>query len=239
MRVGICDDIKREMEMAEIFLKTSKVVNTAEDTITLYSPEDILLDLDEQIFQCDIMIMDIEFEKNEYNGITLSRRINEQLPSCQIVYLTNILEFAPEVYETEHCYFVLKKNMEIMLPQAVQKAKNLFQKLLKQSVIELVSEGHTVFIMQKDIIYIERQQRKIVIHTKQKNYISYMSLSAFLKKVDDELVRCHGGYIVNLFHITYLRGDCIIMDDGEKIPVGKTYCGKVRHKYLIYWSQRV
>lgn len=239
MRIGICDDVKMEMKKAEEFLKKDKILNIDKDIITLYSPEDVLSDLEEQTFRCDIMIMDIEFEREGFNGITLSKKINEQMPGCQIIYLTNILEFAPEVYETEHCYFVLKKNMEIMLPQAVVKAKRILEKLLKQAAIEVVSEGHTVFIMQKDILYVERQERKIIIYTQKRNYVSYMSLSVFLKYVDDDIMRCHGGYIVNLSHIIYLGSEYITLDNGVEIPIGKTYRDKLRQKYLIYWSSRV
>lgn len=239
MRIGICDDIKKERIHIEEVLKNSKVFNKYDDTITLYSPEEVMMDLEEKVFCCDIMIMDIEFEHEEWNGITLAAQINELTPSCQIIYLTHILEFAPEIYETDHCYFVLKKNMDIMLPNAMIKARRLFDKMLVQSAVEITSDGHTIYILQKDIIYVSRQERKIIVHTTHMEYECYMSLSAFLKMVGDDFVRCHGGYIVNLSFITYLGTDYIMVGEQTKIPIGTTYCNRVKQKYLLHWSWRV
>ncbi len=238
MRIGICDDRSEEREKAERIIRQSDVLSE-EDIVTLYSPEDALSDLEEDVFNCDIMVLDIEFDQKEWNGIDICQLINEVNPACQIIYLTHILEFAPEIYETEHCYFVLKKNIDIMLPQALNKAKRLFKKLQKQGILEITSDGHKVFILQRDILYVERNGRSIIIYTKQREYSCYRSLSYVEKQTDDEMVRCHGGYIVNLRYINYIGNDYLLLNDEMRIPLGKTYGERVRRSYLQFWSRRV
>ena len=239
MIIGICDDLKEECIKAKSFLENSKVVDISDDTIQIYSPAEVKCDLEEGLFCCDIMIMDIEFEKEEYDGIVLSTKINEVAPMCQIVYLTHIIEFAPEVYETEHCYFVMKANKEIMLPRAIEKAKRCYEKNLEDKFIEIVSDSHKVLINQKDILYIERQNRTTIFHTVQRDYSCYKALLAISRKLEDDFVRCHGGFIVNLRYVTYLGTDTVTINDSIDIPIGGTFKEQVKQAYLKRWMQQV
>lgn len=118
MKIIICDDERMDAERAKIILLSCKCVQ--EEDITILTPQEMHLGLEVQDIKCDIAIMDIEYENRQFNGITLSKELNKKLPLCQIIYLTWVLEFAPEVYDTIHCYFVLKQNEEKMLPRAME-----------------------------------------------------------------------------------------------------------------------
>lgn len=239
MRIGICDDIREDSVKAEKFLWEGNVLNPEKDIIQLYLPGDVEVDLEEDQFSCDVMVMDIEFKRDNMDGIRLSKQINEKAPDCQIVYLTHILEFAPEVYETEHCYFVMKNNMQVMLPRAVKKAKYLYDKETGQKMVELISGGKKVYINQKDIMYIEKEQRVIHVCTRNKAYDAYQSLAAIGRQLDEWMVRCHGSFLINLNYVSDLGTDCITMKDGKEIPIGKTYREQTKKAYLRFWVERV
>lgn len=239
MRIGICDDVLEERVKAENFLWEGNILNPEKDTVQLYSPKDVEVDLEEDLFQCDLMVMDIEFQQEDIDGICLSRQINEKAPDCQIVYLTHILEFAPAVYETEHCYFVMKNNMNVMLPRAVKKAKYLYDKAIGRKMIELISGGHKVYITQKDIMYIEKEQRVIHVCTQNRTYDSYQSLAAVGRQLNDEMIRCHGSFVINLKYVSDLGADYITMKNGKEIPIGKTYREQTKKEYLRFWTERV
>lgn len=237
MKIGICDDELDVRIKAKQILEDT-MFSSEEDVIELMTPEDVSIDLENKMFDCDLLILDIEFLHSSFNGIDLAKIINEASPDCQIIYLTHILEFAPEVYETKHCYFVMKNNMEVMLPRAMKKAKGIYGKVQKRKHICVVCDGVKEYFAQKDILYLEKIQRKIYIHTKQKNYESYQSLSSVLRQMDDEMVRCHGSFIVNIQYIANLGSTEIVMEDGTSIPIGKTYREQTKHQYLRYWMER-
>ena len=46
------------------------------------------------------------------NGIELANELNSTLPECRIIYLTGYLDYAPDVYTTEHVWFVLKDRID-------------------------------------------------------------------------------------------------------------------------------
>ena len=70
----------------------------------------------------DIAVLDIEMDKE--SGIDLARILNEKFPDCRIIYLTNHISYASDVYSTDHTYFVLKDDMDKNLPRAIEKAVN-------------------------------------------------------------------------------------------------------------------
>ena len=100
MKIIICDDSIKEAEKTKEVLVSNKLAD--ESDITIFLPDDLRGEIERRTLLCDIAVMDIEFDAVPYNGINLSAAINELLPFSQIIYLTNILEFAPDVYETKH-----------------------------------------------------------------------------------------------------------------------------------------
>lgn len=237
MRIGICNDIQEESIKAENILREEMLLDSQWDTIQLYSSRDVETDLEDNLFQCDVMLMDIDFRRENIDGIQLSKRINENVPDCQIVYLAQ--EFVPDVYETEHCYLVIKNDMQVMLPRAMKKAKYLYDKAAEEKMVELISGGHKIYITQKDIIYLEKEQRKIHICTRNRTYDSYQSLAEIGRQLSEEMVRCHGSFVINLNYIKKLGKSTLIMENGKEIPIGKTYLNQVKKEYLQYCRKEI
>ncbi len=237
MRIIICDDSIIEAEKTKEVLISNQLADEAD--ITIFLPDDLRDEIERKSLLCDIAIMDIEFDAIPYNGINLSASINELLPSRQIIYLTNILEFALDVYETKHCYFVLKSNMDLMLPRAVNKAVNIIQKSKEDAVMEIVCDGSRVLIPQHDIIYVERVQRKLTIHTEKSDYSFYSSLKKFLSQANSMFVRCHEAFVVNLDYVNVVKKDVVQMEGGRELPIGISFEKNFRTRYMNYWADRV
>ena len=107
MKLAVCDDVKED---ADITLKIVKnYFNNKATDVSYLSPNDLLYEIDNGEFIYDIIILDIDYKNCNYNGIELGKKINDKYPLCNIIYLTGILDFASDVYETNHCYFVMKK----------------------------------------------------------------------------------------------------------------------------------
>lgn len=237
MKIIICDDSIKEAEKTKEVLVSNQLAD--ESDITIFLPDDLRGEIERRSLSCDIAVMDIEFDAVPYNGINLSADINELLPSSQIIYLTNILEFAPDVYETKHCYFVLKSNMDLMLPRAVNKAVNIIEKSKEDAVMEIVCDGSRVLIPQHDIVFVERSQRKLTIHTEKSDYSFYSSLKKFLSQANGLFVRCHEAYVVNLDYVNVVKKDVVQMEGGRELPIGISFEKNFRTRYMNYWADRV
>lgn len=237
MKIIICDDERKDAEAAREILIGSRVAKA--DAITIVTPQELSMMLEVQDLFCDVAIMDIEYANQTYDGIALSREINEKLPLCQIIYLTWVLEFAPDVYDTKHCYFVLKENMQKMLPRAMEKANAVWQDQEQHEVLEFRDQGKAVCIRQNDIVYVERRERIIVVHTEKKEYQCYLSLSKILKQLSECFLRCHGGYVINYNYIEVVMRDSVRLTTGEEIPVGRTYRTTFHEQYMRAGEQHI
>lgn len=238
MKIGICDDIKEELEKIKVCIE-EHVDLTDEDEVAFYYPEEVKIDIENNTFDCDIIVMDIDFPDYSYNGIYLGKLINEKVPNCQIIYLTYVLNFAPDVYETDHCYFVLKNNMDIMLPQAFKKTYKINNEEIQKEFLKITSEGHTSYIPIKNIIYIEKSERKIKIYTDERTYSCYTTLASMKNDLNNGFVRCHKSFIINLKFVTYMGATEAELNNKIKIPLGKVYAARVKEEYTKFWSDRV
>lgn len=105
-----------------------------------------------------------------------------------------------------------------------------FQEQVRVGILELVSQGHRVYIRQKDILYIERQKREVEVVTRDKKYTTYESLQSISKKLMFPLMRCHAGYIVNLAVVDCIADGYLIGIHGLRVPIGRTYAREVRQE---------
>ncbi len=234
MKVVVCDDVLQDAESAKQIIE--KVVSSAE--IYIESPKEVYVAVEEGVFDCDIMVMDVQFKDEKFDGIELGGMLNQKLPVCQIIYLTKMLEFAPMVYETKHCYFVMKEDMASMLPRAIDKAVCEYNGSYDHDIISFLSAGHKVFMAQRDIVYIERDDRVLKIHAQSKDYTCYSSLKQLERKLIDKFVRCHGGFIVNLDYVTGMEKFETFLSNGAALPVGKRFYENYKSKYLEYHEEK-
>lgn len=236
MKLVICDDDFNDAAKAEKIVKGMPCEKDFE--IKIRTPQDVKLAVEEELFECDILVMDIQYDGEKYDGIELTQLVNEKLPACQVIYLSNILDFAPKVYETNHCYFVMKENIGIMLPRAVEKAIQGY-KTIGNDIIEFLSNGHKVFLPQNEINYIERSNRVLNIHTAKKTYQCYSSLRKIEGKLGNSFARCHGGFIVNLSYVSSIDGSDLYLKDDSKLPIGVRFYEEFKLKYLKYYSDEM
>lgn len=89
--------------------------------------------------------------------------------------------------------------------------------------IEITCAKEKILINVNEIELIERDARKIHIITKGEDYSVYESLDSILKRLPENFVRCHTGYIVNLDYTTSIHSNYLIMKDDRKITIGRTY----------------
>lgn len=237
MKILICDDMKQDALIAKKMI--DEKYTEVDISCEVIQPKELLLVLEEGLFSYDLAIMDIEYEGEDFDGIKLSHKINELAPHCQIIFLTNYLEFAQDVYETKHCYFVMKPNLEVMLPRALKKAYDYYLNDQKQETLEIICDGQHIHLTQKNIVYIERNRSMLNIHMDEEIYSCYMSIRKILKSLSPAFSRCHGSFVVNLDKINAVSTERVTVVTGEKIDIGRTFYDTFMESYLRYYSKQI
>lgn len=237
--IVICDDCEKEAKRTKnILTKFLKEVINEKWEMSIYNDgRSLINDIKSGAVEPTIVFMDVEMEAQDLNGIEIVKVINELAPTCHIVYLTNYLEYAPDIFLTDHLYFVLKTELEKRLPEIYVKMMNKnkeYQKILR---IE-VKKNKFVAIRQSDIIYLERNGRRTLISGKNENWETYLSLNQLEEMIQDNgIIRCHNSYMVAMKEIkSYVRELCI-MSNGQEIPISRKYQPIFKEKFLE-WSKR-
>lgn len=108
MRVGICDDDEKWCRKAKKLIE-HYIQNIGEKIEIQYFLSSNQLKLYEEI-PFDVLFMDIELENS--SGIEMAMYVNQKWKNCQIIYLTNYIFYATEIYHTSHLFYALKEQFE-------------------------------------------------------------------------------------------------------------------------------
>ncbi len=227
MKIVICDDDEKVGVSTQIQIE--KINNLFKCVYMNF--DDVYELINNGMFDFDILVTEIKSKNIEYRGIELVRNVNELCPTCEIIYMTDNINYAPMVYETKHCYFVLK-NMEQMLRKALNKATERHSEVMRKNLITFLSGGHNVILLQEEINYVERYDRSLKIITDRNVFYSYMSLRKLCELLSDRFVRCHGSFIVNLDRVSSVSNKEICLRDDTKIPVGNRFFKGFMERYM-------
>lgn len=224
LKIAVCDDEKYYLDEAR------KIILDffADNRVDIYTFD--------KVFGChdnffDIVILDIEMPK--VNGIEFAEYIRSKNKRTRIIFLTNYLEYATEVYDTEHTFYVLKKDAERRLPDALKKAVNQLKKLQNELVTVETVDSVLMQLYVEDMIYFERTGRVTIINTVDGAVRTASNFDELLKAVGSgNMIRCYRSYVVNMRYIKSFSGDKVILTDGTVLPVSRNYSKDLKENFI-------
>ena len=233
--IAICDD---ESVFKTYFKNLLTKYLEASRIFTFSSGEEMLECLAEQKLHFDIVFLDIVLP-NENNGIETAKSLKSYLPLCQVIFVTGHLQYAADVYETDHIYFILKDDLERRLPLALERAqKNLAE--LENDVLTLQDES-IVRLSQREILFIERSQRRSYCHCHDGSiWETHMRLDDIESQLNPTFWgRSHNSFLVNLRYIRELKKTDAILIDNSIIPISRAHSAAFRISFSQYLGREL
>lgn len=243
MRIGICDDDKLWCKKAQkIVEEYAAKSNLPMQSFLFMSGEDMLKYEGEHL---DVLFCDIELENAEEesapekegdatkeNGITLAKKVNQKWPYCQIVYLTNYLFYATEVYQTRHVFFVLKEQFEKRIEEIFKKLIHELKQEQEQLLFSTIGGGR-VILSPSDIYYFERNGRVTNIITKCGEYVIHEKLGVVMERLPSrDFIRCHNSYIVYFPAVREMVKGAFILVNQTRVVISRSYAKKVKEAFM-------
>ena len=230
MKVAVCDDDRRWLQTADsIIRKYADDRALSIDIVPAARPEELCGEL---LKSLDIVFMDIEFE-NGAEGIECAARLNSQSPDCRIVYLTNYLHYAVDVYDTNHIWFVIKDQFADRLPAVMDRYRRDAEDGRSYIVIGLKGSRDTVRLRCADIVYIERMPHSSLVVTDKDRFVSREMYSDVMERLPGHsFARCHSSMIVNMSRISRIHDKSVTMDNGDELPVSRRYSKPFRQAFM-------
>ena len=235
MKIGICDDNILYLKFLDetvnkLFLNTKGIF------VDALNPSELSLQIKNSSCPYDIIITDIDM--GTYNGINFAKEINLINSSCIIIFVSNFINFATEVYDVQHIYFVLKSEAELRLPKALEKAFLVYDERIS-NFLTIRYQNVEFRISLMDITHIEALGRYLYIHDIRQSYKCINSLKAISAELSESFSRCHNSYIVNLNYIHSLCRTNCILSSGTNIPISQTYWKCYQAAYIKFVSKKL
>jgi DNA-binding LytR/AlgR family response regulator len=230
LKIAICDDEKEQQQILERLI-TSEQLSEPYELDKFDSGED-LVSVYEAGQRFSIILLDMKMK--ELDGIQTAEIIRKYEENCIIIIITSIIEYAVNGYSVEAYDFILKP---------VDEKK--FSKVFKSAVKIIQEEKNKIYVIQMrdkitalrlpDIVYLESDKRKVIIHCKKGKYSDNENISNAEKKLStDGFVRISRYYLVNMQHIEKIAANSIMMSTGDLLKYSKNYQKEIKIKYMNF-----
>lgn len=90
----------------------------------------------------------------------------------------------------------------------------------------------------EDIVYMEKMQRKICIHTAGGELAFYGKFPEILPFLDKRFMYCHRSFVINMDHIIWMAKNQICVTTNESIPFGRDTYGRARKIFTRYMMEK-
>jgi DNA-binding LytR/AlgR family response regulator len=215
MRIAIVEDSLPDEKLLEELLKQYFLrENIKAEIVPFTSGEDFLADWPLAV---DMVFLDIQM--GVLNGIQVAEKIRESNDRVIITFLTNNPQYSLAGYSVEALDYLIKP----VTPE-------LLERLLAKVVRRLGEADHTRITIHNadgyfvvnlvDILYIELENRRMVIHTRTGDISCQGTIQSMEEQLPGTFFRCHSAFLINLLAVESLKGQDAVVG-GKLIPISK------------------
>lgn len=222
LRVAIVDDEKDAREhLAGLVARYATTRSQAIEATTHASAEDFLATLEDPAAAPDIVLLDIEMPG--LDGMQAAHTLREKGYGGQIVFVTNMAQYAIRGYEVGAMDFVVKPvdypTFEFKFARVAEAAARH-----KDAFVVLDTKSGFERLRLDDLIYVEVSGHKLVYHTTGGDIELWGTIKAAAAELEPRgFAFCNACYLVNLDKVTSLAGDFVRLGDVSlKVSRGKS-----------------
>lgn len=186
--------------------------------------------------ECDLVFLDINLP------ILSGFEVIEKLENPPyIIFTTALADRAVEAFELGAVDYLLKPFSKDRFNKAVDRALSFFKDsgkvegTIKQSALFLTEKENYFLIPFAEILYVSSHDNSSVVHTEEREYVTYVSLKAMEQRLPKNFFRIYKQFIINLDHVSKVQSDqsgsytVHLKDEDEtQLPVGRTYLAQLK-----------
>lgn len=242
MNIAVCDDNQIHLDSAVELLKDFQQVKRCD---TFHNIEQLFQQIERNsTVSYDVILMDIQWNHCEKDGIQYAATLNLLLPHAQIIFMTAYNDKYSQAIFFEQlnlCGYLVKPIQEANLKVLLEKAEKNMEKIKKNSEDLLLVQYNRVTekIHQDEILYIESDAHRITIHTTTTDITAYGKLSDYMPCLRSSFLLIHKSYIVNMDVIQRLEKRTITLNNGVILPISKSQIQNVKETYLRYMQSQL
>ncbi len=199
--------IEKFAKEKEIFLE-SAVFSNAVDFLTDYPSK------------VDAVFMDIEMPMMD--GMTACEKLRERDKNVQIVFVTNMAQYAIKGYKVHALDFLVKPVDYFDIQLVMEKIITLMPSNAEEFLYVNANDGMRR-VSFSEIRYVEVYGHNVCLHTRDENIVFRGTLKDIESQADKNLfARCNNCYLVNMYYVIKLKGDQLYLEGGDVLHVSRT-----------------
>ena len=156
------------------------------------------------------------------SGLDIAEQIRKTNKDMYIIFTTGHLEYALVAYKYKTFDYIPKPFVSERLELTISR---LFDDI-QSNTAKFIKVGNSpIIIKEEDVLYIKKDNMKLIYHTHLNDYSSYVSFNKIEAKLPENFVRCHKSYIVNIDaidHIDTFNNNIFLIHDNI-CPIGPKY----------------
>lgn len=227
INIAICDDDKDASDLIKKLI--TKIISDNHYNMNVTYVTDSQKEIYELVAdkKVDALFLDIKFEGNKENGLTLAKKLREINNDFYLIFITGYFEYAMLSFEHKTFDFILK-------PASMEKLESTLFRLNEEINLtqnNLITFKNNIVLNPNEILFIQKSGYKAIIHTKNnKLYNSYGTIKELTDLLPSNFVQSHRAFIVNkkLINCVDRKNNLIHMIEDTTCPMSDSY-----RKYLI------
>lgn len=231
MRILICDDEEAYLESLKTHVSTYMVqrgieytLDTATDPLTVAGSH----------ASYDLAFLDIQMDG--INGISLARKLKERNGKLALFFITNYDEYQDDAMDLQAFRFFEKPFDIHRLYSGLDKAMEYIDGAYVD--VFLWDDGGQKRILVDDILYITRSNRKVLLVTKDGEFLTKDTFDQWCAKLPTLFFYAvHKSFLVNLHYVERYAYSEVILTDGTRIPIAPRRQSAF-HKYWFEYLRR-
>ncbi len=231
MRILICDDeinyltdlkVHVEEYMNNRFIKFT--INTSVNPIEILNND----------ISYDLAFLDIEM--NEINGISLAKELKQRNGKTVIFFVTSYNKYQDDAMDLRAFRFFEKPFNTERLYSGLDKAMEYIDGTYVDFYLCSDKSQHKVLV--DDIMYIESQNRKVILNSINGKHIIGEKLDAWCERLPNTFFyQVHKSFLVNLHYVARYNYSELFLNNGDRIPIASRKQADF-HKYWFAYLRR-
>jgi DNA-binding LytR/AlgR family response regulator len=180
----------------------------------------------------DILLCDIDLGEGFLSGVDMVNVLFTR-KRTKVIYTTAYLNLVGSVYNSDHVCTIGKpfslRQLELALDRAEQAIVRDAAEYLAYSVGASVRK-----LPCSQIVWLESSGHHVKINTLNDVRETYDSLRDLAGRLPSTFARSHKSYVVNLAHAVELDGDGLMMVNGFRVPVSRSYRTALKSELMSF-----
>ena len=229
MRVLICDDEQIIVEQIRNMIESHF---SGYEITGIKSSKELFEILDaESDLVFDVVFIDLVL--HEESGINLGMFISRKMPEAKIIFVSGHIEKVPEIFFSVKPYGFITKPIEpIMLYRHLANIEDELER--EEKAFDYFIKGKKRTLRFTDILYVESDRNKILIHSVNEDITIIDRLDNIEKTFPKCFIRCHKSYFVNMKYVVEYNKTNFVLINSQSINISRSRKDEVERRFFAF-----